>query len=262
MDISVIVVNYNSKLKLINCLDSLSKTNWHNLAYEIIIVENNSNDNLDDLVMHWRNTRLIKSDKNLGMGGGNNLGIAQSSAPYILIANPDIVFNEEAIFKMYEYLKNHQSVAIVGPQLLNPNNSLQYSCARFPNIFLPLFRRTAFGRYFPSFNDKYFMKDLDYSQIIEVDWLLGACFMVRRGDLFENNKLFDERFFMYFEDVDLGKRARLKNKKSVYLPSAKVIHDHMRESARLPWYKAIFYDRLAKEHLLSGWKYFNKWGIK
>lgn len=262
MDISVIIVNYNSKIKLLNCLESLSKSNWYNLAHEIIVVENNSNDNLDDLASNYGNLRLIKSPKNLGMGGGNNLGISQSFAPYILIANPDIVFTDEAIFKMYEYLKNHQLVAIVGPKLLNPDNSLQYSCARFPNIFLPLFRRTAFGRCFPSFNDKYFMKDLDYSKIIEVDWLLGACLMLRKDELFEDGKLFDERFFMYFEDVDLGKRARLKNKKSVYLPSAKVIHDHKRESARLPWYKAIFFDRLAKEHLLSAWKYFNKWGFK
>jgi GT2 family glycosyltransferase len=259
MDISVVIVNYRSRDKLINCLESLNKTDWSGLSYEIIVVENNSGDKLDDLVSLYKDFKLIISEKNLGMGGGNNLGITQSSGEYILIANPDLIFKEGAIWEMYQYLKNNLEVAIVGPQLLNPDMSLQYSCARFPNIFLPLFRRTAFGRYFPSFTNRYLMKKDDYSQTREVDWLLGACLMVRRDDLFVNNKLFDERFFMYFEDVDLGKRARLNNKKTVYLPTAQVVHDHMRSSARLPWYKAIFFDKLAREHLKSWFRYFKKW---
>jgi GT2 family glycosyltransferase len=259
MDISVVIVNYRSKIKLINCLESLDKSDWSDLSYEIIVVENNSGDSLDGLIHVYKNVKLIISEKNLGMGGGNNLGITQSSGEYILIANPDLIFKEGAILEMYQYLKHNLEAAMVGPKLLNPDASLQYSCARFPNIFLPLFRRTAFGRYFPSFSNKYLMKKDDYSCIKEVDWLLGACLLVRRGELFINGKLFDERFFMYFEDVDLGKRTRLLNKKTVYLPGAEVIHDHMRSSARLPWYKAIFFDKLAREHLRSWFRYFKKW---
>lgn len=259
MDISVVIVNYKSREKLINCLESLDKSDWSGLSYEIIVVENNSGDVLDDLAPLYKNVKLIISEKNLGMGGGNNLGIAQSSGEYILIANPDLIFKKNAILEMHQYLKHNLETAIVGPKLLNPDLSLQYSCARFPNFFLPLFRRTAFGRYFPSFSNRYLMKQEDYSSVKEVDWLLGACLLVRRDELFINNKLFDERFFMYFEDVDLGKRARLFKKKTVYLPRAEVIHDHMRSSARLPWYKAIFFDKLAREHLKSWYRYFRKW---
>jgi GT2 family glycosyltransferase len=259
MDISVVIVNYRSREKLINCLDSLDKSDWSDLSYEIIVVENNSGDLLEDLVSSYKNVKLIISEQNLGMGGGNNLGITQSTGKYILVANPDLIFKEGAVLEMYQYLKNNLDVAIVGPQLLNPDASLQYSCARFPNVFLPLFRRTAFGRYFPSFTDRYLMKRDNYADVKEVDWLLGACLLVRRGELFIYNKLFDERFFMYFEDVDLGKRARQLKKKTVYLPTAKVIHDHMRSSARFPWYKAIFFDKLAREHLKSWFRYFRKW---
>lgn len=262
MDISVIIVNYNSKDKLINCLNSLEQAQWDNLNYEIIVVENNSSDDLSELIATYKKTKLIISNSNLGMGGGNNLGITHSTGNYILIANPDIVFQAETILKMYNYISKNPNVAIVAPQLLNPDKSLQYSCARFPSIFLPIFRRTAFGRFFPSFNQKYFMKNQDHQQIQIVDWLLGACFMLRRGELFENNKLFDERYFMYFEDVDLGRRVVRMGKQSVYLPNAQVIHDHRRQSAQLAWYKAIFLDQLAKEHLRSWWKYFNKWGFK
>lgn len=259
MDISIVIVNYRSREKLINCLKSLDKSNWSDLSYEITVVENNSGDKLDDLVSLYKNVKLIVSERNLGMGGGNNLGITHSAGEYILIANPDLIFKEGAVLEMYQYLKNNLEVAVVGPQLLNPDASLQYSCARFPNFFLPLFRRTIFGRYFPSFSERYLMKKADHSQTKVVDWLLGACLLVRRGELFIDNKLFDERFFMYFEDVDLGKRARSLHKKTVYLPTAEVIHDHMRSSARLPWYKAIFFDKLAREHLKSWFRYFRKW---
>lgn len=262
MDVSVIIVNYNSKEKLANCLASLEQSDWANLTYEIVVVENNSQDIITDLVAKYQNTKLIKSEVNLGMGGGNNLGIANSSGKHILISNPDIIFASDAILKIYQYLVSNREAAIVAPQLLNPDRSLQYSCARFPTVLLPLFRRTAIGRFFPGFNDRYFMKDLNYSEVQSVDWILGACFMVRRDELFESDKLFDERYFMYFEDVDLGKRAAQNNRQSIYLPSAKVVHDHMRQSARLSWYKAIFLDQLAKEHLRSWWKYFNKWGFK
>ena len=261
MDISVIIVNYKSKEKLLNCLQSLEQSDWSGLNYEIIVVENASGDDLVPLANQFNHLKLVWSNVNLGMGGGNNLGISHSSGDYILIANPDLIFSTSAIKELYQYIHNNPSAAIIGPKLLNPDGSLQYSCAHFPNFFLPLFRRTAIGRWFPVFNNRYLMKDENYNQIKEVDWLLGACLLFRRGELFEQGKLFDERFFMYFEDVDLGKRAQRLAKKSIYLPTAQVIHDHMRSSARLPWYRAIFFDKLAKAHLKSWWRYFLKWHL-
>jgi GT2 family glycosyltransferase len=260
MDISIIVVNYKSKEKLKNCLLSIERSAMRNISFEVIVVENDSGDIIDDFVNNFSWTKLIKSQKNLGMGGGNNLGIKHSRGNYILISNPDIVFEKDCIFNLYNFLKNHHNVALVGPKLLNPDRSLQYSCAHFPKIYLPLLRRTAIGNFFPNFLDKYFLKHESYDKIKEVDWLLGACFLVRRKEMFlKEDKLFDERYFMYFEDVDLCRRIKEKSKKVIYLPASIAIHDHLRSSARLAWYLAIFKDKLARQHIISWWRYFIKW---
>jgi len=262
MDLSIIIVNYKSKGKLINCLRSLAASNFGNLEYEIIVVENNSGDHLEDIAAVCPKTRLIISPENLGMGGGNNLGIKNSFGSYLLIANPDLVFKSDAVKHLYDYISTHAEAAIVGPKLINPDGTLQYSCAHFPSFFLPLLRRTRVGRCLPAVVDRYLMKADSHEKIEAVDWILGACLLLRRGELFIGDKLFDERFFMYFEDVDLCRRAREAGKETVYFPLAEVTHDHMRDSARLPWYQAIFCDKLAKVHINSWWKYFIKWGLR
>ncbi len=263
MDLSIIIVNYKSKEKLQNCLQSIYQANLNRLKWEIIVVENNSGDDLGGLDEDKDNLKLILSDKNLGMGGGNNLGIKHSKGQYILISNPDIVFKKDCISKLYQQIRNNEEIALVGPKLLYPDGSLQYSSARFPKIYLPLLRRTFIGYFFPNFSNNYFLKFDSYDKIREVDWLLGACFIVRREQFFlSQGKLFDERFFMYFEDVDLCRRIKQAKKKTIYLPSAVAIHDHARASARHRWYLAIFKDKLAKEHIKSWWRYFLKWGFK
>lgn len=255
MDISIIIVNYKSRDKLITCLDSITKANLGGLAYETIVVENNSGDNLSDL--SYPNLKIIISPDNLGMGGGNNLGIKNSSGEYILISNPDIVFETNTIISLYEYFKADKNVGLIGPKLINPDGSLQYSCVRFPKFYIPLLRRTAIGSFFPSTLDYYLMKHTDHNQVQRVDWLLGACFMVRRSEI--KDGLFDERYFMYFEDVDLCRQINTRGQSVIYYPVVSVIHNHARQSAGLPWYKALFKDRIAREHLKSAFRYFKKW---
>lgn len=255
MDLSIIIVNYRSKTKLINCLDSINRSNFGNLSYEIIVVENNSGDDLSGL--NYPNLKLVTSPTNLGMGGGNNLGIKNSSGRLILISNPDIVYDADTIKSLVDYLTVHPEVGLIGPKLLNPDLSLQYSCVRFPKIYIPLLRRTAIGEFFSTKLDHYLMKQEDHDQIQEVDWLLGACFLVRRAEITE--RLFDERYFMYFEDVDLCRQINNRGQKVIYYPIVKVIHDHVRQSASRPWYISLFKDRIAREHLKSAFRYFYKW---
>ena len=256
MDLSIIIVNYRSKEKLINCLNSISLSDLSGLTYEVIVVENNSGDDLSNL--NYPSLKIIASEINLGMGKGNNLGITHSIGEYILIANPDIVFSPLAIKKLYQYLQLHHEVGLVAPQLLNPDGSLQYSCVRFPKFYTPLLRRTAVGQLFPGRIDHYLMKNADHSQIQEVDWILGACFMVRRHEI-KNHRLFDERYFMYFEDVDLCREIRNRGQQVIYFPEAQITHDHLRQSAREPWYKSLIKDKIAREHLKSAFRYFRKW---
>ncbi len=260
MDLSIIIVNYNSKDKLSNCLHSIANSDLAGINWETVVVDNHSGDQLSDLVRVFPNTKLVSSETNLGMGGGNNLGIKNSVGRFILISNPDIIFQSAAIKLLLRYLKEHPEIGLLGPKLLNPDSSLQYSCARFPKIYLPFLRRTALGNLFPEFLNKYLMKSDGHQAIKAVDWLLGACFLVRRDEFFIGpDKLFDERFFMYFEDVDLCRRIKFVGKQVVYYPPAIAIHDHVRASARQPWYLALLTSRLARIHLQSWWRYFRKW---
>lgn len=256
MDISIVIVNYKSKDKTRECLKSISESDLANISFETIVVDNCSGDDLSDL-KNIIDFKFIASPKNIGMGGGNNLGIKEAQGEFILILNPDTVLSKDAIKILFNYLKANPSVGIVGPKLLNPDGSLQYSCSRFPKIYTPLIRRTFLGKIFKKHEDLFLMKDSSHAIIEEVDWLIGSCLLIRR----EGFSGFDERFFMYFEDIDVCRRAHKANMKVVYNPEAVVIHCHARASAQMPWYRSIFESRIAREHIKSWFKYFLKWRI-
>ena len=258
MNISVIIVNYKSKDKTQKCLESIYNSDLAGLNFETILVDNASGDNLDEFKSRYQNLQVIYSSQNLGMGGGNNLGLKEAQGEFILILNPDTLVTSAAIKILYDYIKNNPDVFVVGPKLLNPDDSLQYSCSRFPKIYTPILRRTFLGDYFKTSRDGFMMTDFDHDEVRAVDWLMGSCLLVRR----ENWEGFDERFFMYFEDIDLCKRVKAIGKRVVYNPAAIVVHDHQRQSARYPWYSAPFKDSLAREHIKSWFKYFWKWKIK
>lgn len=266
MDLSIIIVNYKSRLKLNNCLASLTTADLDGLKYEIIIVDNDSGDDLRALADRAPFLRLINSPKNLGMGGGNNLGLGQARGDYVLVLNPDTIIKDRAIPTLLNYLKENPGVALVGPKLLYPDGSLQYSCARFPSFFIPILRRTFLGDYFRQTRDRFMMADFDHQRIQAVDWLMGSCLMFKKnieladGSFFQPR--FDERYFMYFEDTDLGRSLWTKGLAVVYNPEAIVIHDHQRESAKHPWYLAVFKDKITWVHIMSWFKYFSKWGFK
>jgi hypothetical protein len=257
MDLSIIIVNYKSQEKVLKCLAALKKAELGDLQYEIIIVDNNSGDDLAEVAAKFPEVKIIKSEKNLGMGGGNNLGAKHSQGESILILNPDTAVLGDAIVKMHRHLRENPAVGIVGPKLLNTDGTLQYSAMRFPKLHTPILRRTFLGRFFPKHLNNFLMKDFDHASVKEVDWLMGSSLMLRRDILEKDGYIFDEKFFMYFEDIELCRRILKKHGfKVVYFPEAVVIHDHARESADKPWFVAPFADRLAREHLKSWFRYF------
>lgn len=258
MDVSIVIVNYKSKEKLRACLESIAGSDLPNISHEVIVIENNSGDDLRDFQKEILDFKLIESDKNLGMGGGNNLGIRITQGEFVLILNPDTILKKDSIKILLDYIKNNSDVYIVGPKLLNVDLSLQFSCSYFPRPWTPIFRRTFLGRFFKKHLDWFLMKDFSHDIIKEVDWLMGSCLMIRR----EGFEGFDERFFMYFEDIDVCRRAWKADKKVVYNSRAEVIHHHARESAKYPWYFSIFKDKLTQEHIKSWFKYFKKWGLR
>ncbi|MFA5184245.1 MAG: glycosyltransferase family 2 protein [Patescibacteria group bacterium] len=266
MDLSVIIVNYKSKDKLLNCLASIRRSDLGVLTYELIIVDNHSGDDLADLSRDYPAAKIIISPKNLGMGAGNNLGLRYATGELILILNPDTVVQERTIATMAAYLRANPGVGLVGPKIFYPDGALQASCARFPSFFIPILRRTFLGDYFKSIRDKFTMDDYDHLSIRPVDWLMGSCLMFKREIALSGGRIFaprfDERYFMYFEDTDLARQIWTNGRQVVYNPEAVVVHDHGRLSAKHPWYIALFVDRLTWVHIGSWLKYFIKWGFK
>ena len=110
------------------------------------------------------------------------------------------------------------------------------------------------------------MTDFNHEDSIEVDWLMGSCLMFKKSWLTNDGSiyrpLFDKRYFMYFEDIDLCREIKMHGKKVIYEPRAVIIHDHARESAKNPWYLALLKDKITWVHIFSWLKYFKKWGFK
>lgn len=263
MSVSIIIVNYKSQDKLRRSLESIVACVPKELLREVIVVENNSGDVLDNLREEF-GFKLLLSPKNLGMGGGNNIGLKVAQGEFALVLNPDTVLTPGALETLHNYLKKHEEVAIVAPKLLYPDQTLQFSCFEFPRFYTPILRRTFLGDYFKSKRDGFMMEHYDHNKIMEVDWVMGSCFLMRKikhhsGERF---MLFDDRYFMYFEDTDLCRQLKRLGYKIVYNPEAVVIHDHRRESAKKPWYIAPFTEKLAQEHIKSWLKYFAKWWAK
>ncbi|MBN2853981.1 glycosyltransferase family 2 protein [Patescibacteria group bacterium] len=265
MDLSIVIVNYKSRPKLENCLASIYGADLSFLNYEVIVVENASGDELFDLQAKY-NFNLIISNKNLGMGEGNNLGIKEARANYVLVLNPDTIINSEAIKILFNRLRSEEEVGLIGPKLVYADGSLQFSCSRFPTFFVPILRRTFLGEYFKKTRDSFMMTDFDHNESREVDWLMGSCLMFKKSWTLEKGEIyqprFDARYFMYFEDIDLCREIKKNEKKVIYEPRAVIIHDHQRESAKNPWYIALFKDRITWIHISSWLKYFMKWSFR
>jgi len=257
MDLSVIIVNYKTPEKTSACIDSIKNSDTGDLNLEIVVVDNKSEDKSEEMITkNYPDIKFVKSKKNIGMGRGNNLGVENSSGKFILILNPDTLIKRNAIKALHDYIKEDEQVGVIGPKLLNPDKTLQHSCLRFPNVLTPIFRRTFLGNFARKHLDDFLMKDFNHLETREVDWMLGSCLMTKRNFFEEDGFLFNNKFFMYFEDTDLCRRLKKRNFKVIYHPEAVVVHDHMRESAGKPWYLAPLVDRLNREHIKTWLKYF------
>ncbi len=259
MDLSIIILNYKTPGLLKYCLKGIART-APALSYEIIVVDNASHDgSVEMLRQEFPQIRLIESPRNCGFAAGNNLGLTASQGDYVMIMNPDIVVTQGALETMINFLASHKEVGLIGPQLLNPDKSIQYSCARFPTLLTPFYRRTPLGR---SARGKkaleyYLMSHTDHLKIQEVDWLLGACLMTRASNL-NTVGLLDERFFLYFEDTDLCRRFWEHHLKVVYVATARMFHYHRRISADDSIFKALLKAPI-RAHIASSIRYFWKY---
>ncbi len=266
MDLSIIILNYKTRGLLKQCLKGLKLVPLH-LEHEIIVLDNNSGDGTVEMMRtEFPEITFFACPTNPGFATGVNVGIRHARGRYILILNPDIAVlgSPNPIEQMYAFMEQHPAAGICGPKLLNPDGTIQTSCREFPTLSTILYRRSPLGKF--SFARKklrkFLMLDWDHNENRPVDWLLGACLMVRRSAI-DKVGLLDERFFLYFEDVDWCRRFWAAGYQVYYLgATAEIVHYHRRQSAESPGLTGIL-SYPTRMHLMSGIKYFLKYsGVK
>ena len=259
MDLSIVILNYKQAGLIKYCLRGIKNANL-SLKYEIIVVDNNSGDNCLKMVNDfYPDVVTVAAPKNSGFAAGNNLGIQRSRGRYVLILNPDVVIIRGKIEKMMEFADKNLKAGIIGPKLINADGSLQYSCRRFFKWRVPIYRRTFIGRYnFAKRDlDDYLMRCWDHNHDAKVEWLFGACLLIRR-ELIDKIGFLDERFFMYFEDADYCRRCWESGMEVWYLASVELIHYHHQQSAEKVGLMSLL-NKATLIHVNSAIKYFIKY---
>ena len=222
--ISIIIVNYNVKDYLVQCIDSIAKSN-NKIPYEIIVVDNNSTDNLSDLSATYPKLKLHKLKKNYGYAYAVNYGVKKSLYDNILLLNPDTLIKEDTLDVLLDTL-SRDSVGIAGCKVLNPDGSFQLASRRsFPYFFVAFFSLFKLDKLFSRIKifSKYNYTYISEDTIQEVDAVSGACMMFEKT-IFNKIGNFDESYFMYFEDTDFCFRAKRMGYKVVYNPATQIIH--------------------------------------
>jgi N-acetylglucosaminyl-diphospho-decaprenol L-rhamnosyltransferase len=221
-DVSIIVVNWNTRGLLADCLNSIKQTAG-DLGIEIIVVDNASTDGSQEMVRQsFPQVRLIKNIENVGFARANNQAIEASQGRYVLLFNSDALAQPGALRAMVAYADGYPDIGIVGAQLLNGDGSFQASYTRFPTLwreFLILsgLGRLLFGPWYPSHGP-------DQSRAVtDADYVEGACMLARREAVEQVGGL-DEGYFMYAEEVDWCFGMRRAGWRVVYLPQARIIH--------------------------------------
>jgi GT2 family glycosyltransferase len=252
-ELSLIVVNYHSGEPLRRLLKSLAE-GPPRASFELIVVDNSPSDG----VARWLEDehpelRVVSMPRNVGYAGAVNAGLRRSRAETLLVVNPDVVLEGRGVDTALDYLRAHSEVGIVGAHLRNADGSSQNNARRFYTVLTILLRRTPLGRLWPSHPElrRHLMLDDDLSQPGPVDWVTGAWMMVRR-DALESVGPMDERYFLYFEDVDWCYRMWEGGWEVHLVPAASFEHGYQRTSTRV--------GRSLVHHLRSFVSFYDKWG--
>jgi GT2 family glycosyltransferase len=220
--ITIITVNWNAGHQLRACIDSITQHS-HGLVKQTIVVDNGSEDGSETSIEDLTNVTLIRTGTNLGFGKACNLGAQQAQSDYLLFLNPDAALYADTLPKALAYMQDpaNVEVGICGVQLQFETGQLSRSCARFPSTSGFVAHALGVDRFIPRLGHA--MTEWDHRQTRVVDQVIGAFFLVR-SELFNALHGFDERFFVYFEEVDFSYRARQAGWHSVYLADAQAFH--------------------------------------
>ena len=221
-EISFIIVNYNTTELTINAIESINKF-CVNSTFEIVVVDNS--EFISDILKNYKNIKYIKTPKNLGFGVANNLGFEHCAGEYIFLLNSDAYFiDDKSIEIMKEYLNKNMDVACVGGNLLYPNGIKNISYGNFLNYKRMLYNFGLFKCSEKYFKDKLATaKIVDFDEPCQVEHLTGAAIMLK-SKIIKEIGLFNPKYFMYLEDMDLGFKLMKNGYKSVLIPQAEIVH--------------------------------------
>jgi GT2 family glycosyltransferase len=226
MDVTVIIVNYNTTVLTVQCINSVYRY-CHTKQFEIILVDNNSPDrSIENIKAQFPEIILILNNENKGFGSANNQGIALAKSEFVFLLNSDTMLHSDAIGAFVNYLRKpeHKMVAVCGGELLDKEGKPATSFGNFPSLF-QLISSLGFSYFYRS----YYRKHLDtgvanYDQKIkEVDYVSGAAMMIRLSVL-KVVGAFDETFFLFFEETELSYRIAKAGYSSAIIPSVKITH--------------------------------------
>jgi len=257
-DLSIVVVTYKEDLDVLKaCFDSVEASKG--LDFELIVVDNGANDATKGLLESYSSARYLRNQENLGFAAAVNKGMKLSDSRYVLLLNPDTSFGPEVLFKMISRLNKDENVGVASCLIRYPDGTVQESIRRFPRLFdqlqmlfkIPHIRRTK------TF-DKYMMRGVDPVQVLDVDSIMGAFMFIRR-DLLEEVGLFDERYFIWFEEVDYCKMAHDAGWKTRHYGDLEITHHkgHMFNMIatlrKQKWIRTSLRKYMRKHHGLLPW---------
>ena len=235
MKLSIIIVSWNTKDIISDCLDSILR-NTAAFPYEIIVVDNASTDGTaDHIKMKFQTVRVVENSENQGFARANNQGASLAGGEYLFFLNPDTILLDDAINNLVNFMDRNSDIAMSGPRILNEDRTLQPSVRNFPSF------RGAFYRYtilkylglFKSHFEKWHNRGFDYDKQADIEQLIGAAMLIRKK-AFEQTGRFDERFFMYYEEVDLCRRLKYNGFRVVYYPDSQLIHLGGKSAKQIP----------------------------
>ncbi len=250
MIITASIVTYNTDTdELLKCIDSMRK----NGIALIYISDNSPSDELRYFCSQLDGVEYIFNNGNIGYGSGHNVAIKRAQeihAEYHLVINSDVYFDENVISKIAAYMEKYKDVAQVQPNVIYPDGRMQYACRLIPTPANLIFRRFLPKRMVESMNYRYMLKFWNHKTEANIPYHQGS-FMFFRMKCFEKVGLFDERFFMYPEDIDITRRMH-RYYRTMFYPEVTIVHAHRAAS-----YKS---KKMLKIHILNMIKYFTKWG--
>ncbi|HKL17173.1 MAG TPA: glycosyltransferase family 2 protein [Patescibacteria group bacterium] len=226
--LSIIIVNWNVKPLVHRCIGSIFK-NLKNINFEIIVIDNNSQDGSKDLLKKLNKERqrlkIILNNKNIGFAAANNMGLKKAEGEFILFLNPDTEVRPNSVKKMIKKLESNKDIGLIGPKMISVSGKTQSSVRKFPSVLSQAIIFLKLHHIFTKLPvlKNYFQSDFNYDKEAEVEQVMGAAMMTKK-DILKRVGYWDESYFLWFEDIDLCKKIKDAGWKVIYTPEAEVFH--------------------------------------